>query len=71
MASSIFVEACEIFSCGVWDLVPDQGTNPGPRTGSMEALPPDHLAHPRGASLHLARRPDPAGASVPTLEVFY
>ena len=30
MGSLIFAVACRIFSCGMWDLVPRPGIEPGP-----------------------------------------
>ena len=34
---SVFTVACGIFSCGMWDLAPDQGSNWAPSIGSIES----------------------------------
>ena len=38
MGSLIFLVACEIFTCGMWDLVPQPGIEPGRSALGVQSL---------------------------------
>ena len=45
-------------SCGMQDLVPNPGLNPGPLTGSAESQPLDYQGHPLEKSEERIRKSD-------------
>ena len=56
------VSACGLFNCGMWDLVPRPGIEPGPSALGVLAL--DHQRRPLHPCLELYLRPDFSGSTV-------